>query len=144
MKFQRALLVLVQVFCLLAVAACSSTIAPFSQRAYEYATDLKVESLSIMNRAEFPYTENESRVERLKMDLDKAYEFAKGRPRNEHSTRQWEILIDPEKNLVGGFFTRWESEGQLNYPFIEQSQRLISDAFDTVIGLESGKIRLGD
>lgn len=97
-----------------------------------------------MNRAEAPYADHASRVERLKLDLDKAYEFAKGRPRNEHSARQWKILIDPERNLVGGFLSRWESEGQLSFPFIEQSQSLISEAFDTVIGLESGKLRISD
>ena len=127
-----------------AVASCAPSIAPFSQQAYRYATELKVESLSLMDRAENPFLDHLKHVEKLKIDLEKAYEFAKGRPRNEHSTKQWEILLDPDRNLIGGFLFRWESEQQLSYPFIQQSQLLIADAFDTVIGLESGKIRFSD
>lgn len=124
-----------------AVASCTPAIAPFSQQAYLYATELKVESLKLMDQAETPFQENLSRVDKLRTRLDKAYEFAKGRPRNEHSTLQWEILLNPDRNLFGGFLKRWESEGTLRYPFIQESRLLISDAFDTVIGLESGKLR---
>ncbi|GMQ81061.1 MAG: hypothetical protein BMS9Abin05_0491 [Rhodothermia bacterium] len=126
------------------LSSCAPSIAPFSQQAYQYATELKVETLSLMERAENSFADNLTHVEKLKMDLAKAYEFAKGRPRNEHSARQWEILIDPERNLIGGFLSRWESERQLSFPFIQQSQLLIADAFDTVIGLESGKVRFDD
>ncbi|TDI71377.1 MAG: hypothetical protein E2O85_02215 [Bacteroidetes bacterium] len=126
------------------LSSCAPSIAPFSQQAYLYATELKVESLSLMDHAETPYLDNLKDVKKLKLDLKKAFEFAKGRPRNEHSTRQWEILIDPERNLMGGFLSRWESQLQLSYPFIQQSQLLIADAFDTVIGLESGKVRFGN
>ncbi len=141
MLIRRQVGVCVQYVFVLAVASCTPAIAPFSQQAYLYATELKVESLKLMDQAETPFQENLSRVDKLRTELDKAYEFAKGRPRNEHSTLQWEILLDPDRNLFGGFLNRWESEGTLRYPFIQESRLLISDAFDTVIGLESGKLR---
>ena len=126
------------------VASCSSTISPFSQQAYKYATELKVDTLKLLERAETPYLENRKQIEKLTLELEKAFEFAKGRPHNEHSTAQWAILLDPERNLLGGFLNRWQREKSLSYPFIRESQRLIAEAFDTIIGLESGKIRYDD
>ena len=114
--------------------------SPFSQRAYQYATELKVDSLELMERAESPFEDNEKEIEKLSTELQKAFEFAKGRPNNEHSTRQWELLLSPGESLLGGFLARWESEGSLSYPFISESRKIVSDAFDSVIGLESGKL----
>lgn len=38
------------------------------------------------------------------------------------------------------FLKRWETDGTLSQMFITEMQMLVSDAFDTIIGLESGKI----
>ena len=124
---------------LLLLISCSS-ISEFSSVAYKQAVDLKVESLELMSYAAEDYSIYETEVETLWHELRKAYEFAKGRPDNEISTEQWEILIDEERNLLGGFLKRWEEEGILNEMFVTEAQMLVSDAFDTIIGLESGKI----
>ena len=58
-------------------AACSASIAPFSQTAYRLATDLKVESLKLMEKAEMPFEEQAKEVDKLGLELEKAYEFAK-------------------------------------------------------------------
>lgn len=129
------------IFLILGLSACAPSIAPFSETAYRLATDSKVESLKLLDQAEMPFAESAKKIEELRTDLDKAYEFAKGRPRNEISTRQWEILLDPEGHLLGGFLSRWESEESLNRPFITEAKQIISAAFDTIIGLESGKIK---
>lgn len=123
----------------LAVCSCSS-ISVFSPEAYKQAVDLKVESLNLMSFATMPYADYEEEVIYLSTALDKAYEFSKGRPDNEISTEQWEILFDKEGNLLGGFLKRWEAESILSEMFVTEMQLLVSDAFDTIIGLESGKI----
>jgi hypothetical protein len=123
----------------LTIWSCSS-ISVFSPEAYKQAVDLKVESLELMSFATSPYDDNEESVTYLKTELRKAYEFALGRPNNELSTEQWEILINEEGNLLGGFLKRWEAEGTLSEMFVTEMQTLVSDAFDTIIGLESGKI----
>jgi hypothetical protein len=128
-------------FVLLALAGCAPTIAPFSERAYEQAVELKVEALAVMGAATEPFEPHRDAVEALRLDLDKAYEFARGRPDNELSARQWAILRDPDRNLLGGFLARWEAEGALSPFFVTEAQALVADAFDTVIGLESGKVR---
>ena len=123
----------------LTIWSCSS-ISVFSPEAYKQAVELKVESLELMAFATSPYEDNEESVTYLKTELRKAYEFALGRPNNELSTEQWKILINEEGNLLGGFLKRWEAEGTLSEMFVTEMQTLISDAFDTIIGLESGKI----
>jgi len=128
--------ILIMIFVLL---SCSS-ISVFSPEAYKQAVDLKVESLNLMSSATMPFADYEEEVLLLTTELDKAFEFSKGRPDNEISTEQWEILIDQEGNLLGGFLKRWETEGTLSEMFISEMQLLVSDAFDAIIGLESGKI----
>jgi hypothetical protein len=93
-----------------------------------------------MSFATLPYADYVENVTYLKTELRKAYEFALGRPNNELSAGQWEILINEEGNLLGGFLKRWEAEGTLSEMFVTEMQTLVSDAFDTIIGLESGKI----
>lgn len=120
-------------------AACSS-VSIYSPEAYKQAVDLKIESLNLMSFATMSYDDYEAEASFLKMELNKAYEFAKGRPDNEISARQWEILINEEGNLLGGFLKRWKDENTLSQMFVDEMQLIVSDAFDTIIGLESGKI----
>ncbi len=136
----RTIVLLVVLF----LTGCAPTISPYSPTAYELATSLKVESLALMAKATEPYERHAAEVDALRLQLAKAHEFARGRPRNEESTRQWAILLDPERNLLGGFLARWQESSTLSPAFVEQAQQLVADAFDTIIGLESGKIRRAD
>jgi hypothetical protein len=129
---------------LLFAVSCTPSIAPYSETAYSQAVGLKVESLRLMGNAETPFENYTRRVRDLELELDKAYEFARGRPRNEFSTRQWELLLDPDRNLLAGFLRRWENSETLSTPFIVEASDIVSQAFDTIIGLESGKIQAGD
>jgi hypothetical protein len=123
---------------------CAPTIAPYSATAYEQATSLKVESLALMDRATDPFARHAEEVNALRLALQKAHEYALGRPRNEISARQWAILLDPERNLLGGFLARWREQSTLSRVFVTEARGLVSEAFDLIIGLESGKIRASD
>lgn len=120
------------------LAGCS-TIAPFNQKGYEQATSLKVDALATMDKATEPFTSQQQNIAALKLNVEKAYEYAKGRPQNEETIQQWAILKDPSRNSLGGFLRRWEEKSVLQRNFIEQAKDLVSDGFDTVIALESGK-----
>lgn len=137
-KISRSSAVLALCVCS-AFAACSPSIAPYSFHAYQQAIDLKVDSLDLMELAELPFSEQRKSVTALRSRLSKAYEFARGRPRNDHSTKQWEIMIDPQAHLLGGFLTRWEEKGHLSQSFITEARSIVSSGFDAIIGLESGK-----
>jgi hypothetical protein len=126
------------------LTSCGNLQSLYSEQAYQQAVSLKVESLELITRATAPYSESQGAVKQLKVDLQKAYEYALGRPNNEISTRQWKILIDPERNLLGGFLARWEKKGRLSPVFVSENREIISDAFDTIIALESGKMKPED
>ena len=140
MIIKAKLLVSISIITFSLVAWSCSNISVFSPEAYKQAVDLKVESLELMSFATLPYADYVENVTYLKTELRKAYEFALGRPNNELSAGQWEILINEEGNLLGGFLKRWEAEDTLSEMFVTEMQSLVSDAFDTIIGLESGKI----
>ncbi len=123
------------------LARCGPAISSFNPVAYEQATSLKVDALALMERATEPYADHSAAVDSLTVRLAKAYEFANGRPKNDVSARQWHILIDPGRNLLGGFLARWKKESKLSPTFVTEARGLVSDAFDTIIGLESGKIK---
>ena len=122
------------------LSSCS-TISPFNQVAYEQATSLKVEALALMDKATEPFANHQKDVDALMMKVDKAYEYAKGRPNNSDSTKQWAIIKDPSRNSLGGFLKRWEEKSTLSKTFITEAKGLVSDGFNTVIGLEGGKLK---
>jgi hypothetical protein len=119
--------------------ACGPTISTFSAEAYDRATALKVESLALMDSATTPYAEHAASVRRLRTELRKAHEFARGRPHNEVSARQWAILIAPERDLLGGFLHDWKQQSSFSPSFVREKKEQVAAAFDTIIELESGK-----
>src|SRR5690554_3491539 len=125
----------------IAVSGCAPTISQFNETAYRQAVQLKVHSLALIDKAVEPYDEHSDEAERLLQEMNIAWEYSKGRPHNELSARQWEIMLDPERNLMGGFLARWKSEGSLSPVFMREFSRVTADAFDSIIGLESGKIK---
>lgn len=125
----------------LLVCGCGSSISIYDATAYKLATDLKAESLTLMDKAVEPAADHDVTIEALRLDLLKAIEYERGRPDNELSTRMWSILLDPDRNLLGGFLRRWEESGQLSPAFVEEARGQIGEAFDQIIGLEIGKLK---
>ncbi len=129
----------------LAIISCETiSIALYDETAYSQIVSLKVDSLSLIEKATEAYSLHEAEVKELQKELQFAYEYARGKPKNEITAEQIFLLINPEGYLLGGFFTRWETEGSLREAFVENAKALIADAFDQIIGLESGKIRPED
>lgn len=119
-------------------------LAAFSEREYYQAVGLKVASLELMRKAVDDYSKHSAEADSLRHNLKLAFEYAKGRPDNDIITKQWEIMIDPDRNLIGGFLRIWEEDIKLSPAFINEAQSVIGDAFDTIIGLESGKLKSSD
>lgn len=124
---------------LMLLAGCSALIGPHSPTAYENATSLKAEVLVTLGKANTPYSDNETEIEKIKLKAEKAYEYVKGVPTNQLSAKQWEILKDPNGDLLGKFFKRWEERSSLSDILIEEYKKLASDAFDEIICLEANK-----
>jgi hypothetical protein len=124
----------------LATGACS-TISYYDRAAYEHAVNAKVDTLALMDKATDSYEEHQKEIESLMTELDKAYEYDRGRPFNTITVAQWNILRDPDRNLLGGFLTVWKARGALNSMFVAEKKGQIADAFDQIIQLESGKLK---
>jgi hypothetical protein len=123
--------------CLL-LASCS-TIATYDQIAYEKATDAKAEALLLMDRATGAFSSHETEIQSVNLTLEKAYEYDRGRAQNSITVKQWEILLDPNRNLFGGFIRRWREKGSLRPAYIAEKKTDIAEAFDQIIELERGK-----
>jgi hypothetical protein len=138
-----SVLVLVCAALLVASNGCS-TISVFDQYAYTQTTSLKVDALALMGKATKEAAAHNEAIEQLTIKIDKAYEYEKGRPKNEITTRMWDVLKSPERNLLGGFVKRWREKGKLSQAFIEESKELVAEAFDLISSLESQKIKPDD
>jgi hypothetical protein len=127
--------------CAILLAGCA-TIALLSEAAYQQTISLKVDTLALMDKAIEPYTQHQSEVSDLMLMIEKAYEYARGRPKNAISAQQWEILRNPDGHLVGGFMRAWQDKQELSRTFIDDAKGVVADAFDTISALESGKPRV--
>lgn len=137
MKFPLRLL---PSLCLIALASCS-TISTYDQAAYEHATSAKVDTLALIDKATESYSAHEKEIAAVRTELQKAYEYDLGRPLNKITVAQWAILLDPERDLVGGFLKMWKSKGSVSAFLVTAKKKQIGEAFDQIIGLESGKIK---
>jgi hypothetical protein len=135
---------LLAVALLAAATACAPLIARFDAQAYSQAVSLKVDALALMDGAAEPYAQHEAEAKALVLKLDKAFEYAQGKPHNELSARQWQVLKDPQRHLLGGFLGRWKAESTLGHAFILEKKGQVGAAFDQIIGLESGKLKPAD
>jgi hypothetical protein len=87
---------------LISIAGCA-TISSFDQYAYTLTTSLKVDALNTMSLATDDYATNEKTVKELQTNLQKVYEYEKNRPKNEITLKMWDVLLNPEGHLLGGF-----------------------------------------
>lgn len=122
------------------LAGCAPSISLYDATAYENATDLKAEAVLLMAEATGPPADHAEAVAGLRLRARQALEYERGRPRNEITTRMWEILLDPEAALLESFLQRWEDDGPLRAAFVTEATAQVAEAFDQIIGLESGKL----
>lgn len=124
----------------LVLVACSS-VSVFNEYAYRDAVAVKVEALQLMEKGTEEYTLYQKEAEQVIVKAKKAYEYEKGRANNEITTKMWEIMISPERNLLGGYLKRWKEKGKMGEEFVKQSGIQVAEAFDYIIGFESKKIK---
>lgn len=139
-KYLCTLVILVTV---INIQACI-TISHYDQFAYTQTVSLKVDALSLMDRATDSYNSNEAEINMISQKLDKAYEYEKHRPKNAISLKLWSVLKSPDRNLLGGVMARWKKDEKLGQVFIKEIKPQIAEAFDLIAELESKKINAND
>lgn len=141
MKTKKAkFLFKVILFSALALVACN-TISYFDQYAYVQSTSIKVDVQNLIDMASEDYKSHEKEVKEVDTKIQKIYEYEKNRPKNEFTTKQWEILKDTTKDLYGGFIVMWRKNSKVGKTFIENKKIQIGKAFDQISQLESKKIK---
>ena len=123
------------------VVGCASTISFFDQFSYKETISAKIEALALMDKAVEDYDSQKESIESVVKAMNKVYEYEKNRPKNTETTKMWEILLDPNKNLFGGFLKKWETDKKENQTFIDQAKPQVEKAFDIIIDLENKKIK---
>ncbi|MGV8877492.1 MAG: hypothetical protein ACOH2A_00540 [Sphingobacteriaceae bacterium] len=139
-KCLRTLVILVTI---INIQACA-TIGQYDQSAYAQTISLKVDALSLIDKATDSYDGHVEAIDMFNLKLDKAYEFEKHRPKNEIGLQMWAILKSPDKHLLGGLIARWKIDGKLGRVFIAEIKPQIAEAFDLIAELESKKIQGND
>lgn len=124
------------------LAGCAA-ITGYDPTSYKAATDLKAEALLLIEKAKDPPSQHAAVIENLKVKLRQALEYEKGKgERNRFTRDQWELLGDPNGNLMGGFLKKWETENRGQSPaFLEGMGKNVGEAFDKIIELESRKVK---
>jgi hypothetical protein len=121
-------------------ASCTATkTALYDQYSYQKTTELRVEADAIMQKATAPYTTHAAEVASLLLEAEKMTEYEKNKPNNEITYAMWKVLTDKEKNLLAGFFKRWEEKEKFSAIFLEESKKQVLDAMDLLIQYESKK-----
>jgi hypothetical protein len=129
----------------LLLTGCTN-IAFYDQAAYANAIDLKVDTLVLMDLAVNPYSSQIAKIEAVNIQMQKAYEYDRGRPLNQTTVQMWDVLLKtdpehPEDGLWPRFLERWRKSGTLSPVFISDKKEHITTAFNAIIALESGKNR---
>jgi hypothetical protein len=122
------------------MSSCISTkTALFDQYSYQKTTALKVETAKLMNEATTPYATHREEVKALLLNIEKLVEYEKNKPNNETTFAIWKALTDTEKNLLAGFFKRWEAKGIVSEVFLEESKKQVLETLDLLIQYEIKK-----
>lgn len=129
------------ILCLMIGLNSCKTIAYYDQYAYQETISIKYDALNLVDKATEDFTIYKKDVENLTLRLNKLYEYDKGIGKNAITIQMWEILKNPDGNLLGGFLKRWQDKGKLNNEYLIEKKKQIGESFDKIIGLESKKIR---
>jgi len=123
------------------VGACA-LLSPYDPTSYRYATELKAESLELLEAAVEPYERRADEVAQLKVRLRQAYEYERGKGGpNEETAALWKRLIASDGHLLGGLLNRWAASGQLGATFLAEITPKIESGFDEIIELERAKVK---
>jgi hypothetical protein len=120
--------------------SCNSTkTAAFDPYSYQKTIEIKVEAAKLINKATTPYMIRKEEIESLLLNIEKLTQYEKSKLNNEITFAMWKILNNKEKNLLAGFFKRWETKGILSPAFIEESKKQVLNALDLLIQYEVKK-----
>lgn len=126
----------------LALSSCA-TIPPYDSTSYKNATDLKAESMILIDKSGDSPAAHKQEIDGLRLRLRQALEYERGKgDLNRVTVKQWETLNDPGKGLIGEYLKAWEEEGRgQGEVYRKESAKNVDEAFNQIIELERHKVR---
>lgn len=123
------------------INSCSPLIALYDQYAYTQATSLKVDLQNLADESSTTnYADAKADIDRVNIELQKAYEYSKGRSKNTLSAKQYEILLG-ENNFYKTFLKTWQTQGKESPTAANEMKIKLGQLMDQIIELENGKNR---
>ena len=130
----------VLIILLVVLSSCSSLkTALFDQYSYQQSISLKVEATTLISKATTPYALYKDEILFYLKEYEKLTEYEKNKSNNQLSYKMMQLIGNPNKNLLGGFFKYWKEKNTLSPFFITEAKGQITEAFDILIRYESRK-----
>jgi hypothetical protein len=121
------------------INGCSPTLAFFDQYAYTQATSLKVDLQNLAQQSStVSFTDAKADIDKVNTNLQKAYEYSRGRAKNTLSTDQYAILLS-ENGFYKSFLKLWQTQGKTSPAAADEFSKSLEKLMDQVIKLEAGK-----
>src|ERR1039457_1338309 len=122
----------------LSILGCSP-VSEFNQVALDKTVSVKKDVLNLISKANENYSDHQSEIDSLKLNVENAYQFSKTIPNNLETIAQWEIIRNPQRSSLFGLLERWKSKTTLSDVFISEVKVLIASDFNTIIDFENNK-----
>ena len=126
------------VFCLLFLVSCAPVYSPYI---FDQTAELKKQTLSILDKATEPYSKYETKVDVLKSDLVSMVQQERMRKRNKLKVKQWDLLLDPQGNLLNGSLEKWRKDTVMSETFIVLQRNLVEEAFNLIQEVEKQRLK---
>lgn len=118
----------------------ASKMVPFDSEAFTKGQRIKDAAVELIGMSTNDYSASEGRVSEFQSMIDSQIEMETARgEKNQKTVDMWNLLMNPNENLMGGFLKRWKDKGQLSPTFVNELKPLISRNIDKILSLESKK-----
>ena len=118
----------------------ASKMAPYDAIAHERAKTIKTAAEELIGMATEDYSTHEPRVGEFQTMVDRQIELEVGRgEKNQKTVSMWNLLMNPNEKLMGGFLKRWKEQGKLSQTFVDEIRPLVARNIDKILNLESKK-----
>jgi len=129
----------VTVLLVLFFQGCSPLISVYDQYAYIQATSLKVDLQNLVKESTVAnYDDAKDNISKVDLELQKAFEYAKGRSKNGLSTSQYSILLS-DTHFFKKFLNDWKVQKKESETAANEESIKIGQLMDKIIELENGK-----
>jgi hypothetical protein len=118
---------------------CSMFKPRFDPVGHQYAVTIKQEALALLDRAGESFSLHQEDVYLLMTRVERAYENARVKYKNDGVTGIWDVMRSPEANRLARFMLDWEKEDILDKDYIADAKKLLQENFDLLIKIEENK-----